>query len=130
MSLISNQKSVNPYANQFREAYYTQFTIPEYLTSELTLYKYLKWDAAFFLAQWDRNIDTYAAGTIRRYNEIFHVQFAANISLGKIKDLLSKGNSFQLALSFRKTHKLPAMVIVDFVASSREFQVTELTESI
>ena len=102
------------YSLQFREAYITQFSIPEYLQCHLTLYKYLKWDAAYFLNQWNRNIDTYAAGTIRRYNELFHVQFAANCSLGKIKLHLAEGKQMQLALSFRKSHKMPAYVIVDF----------------
>jgi hypothetical protein len=126
---MTNQNNTNAYGLQFREAYHTQFTIPDYLTESLTIYKYLKWDAAFFLAQWESNIGTYAAGTIRRYNQIFHVQFAKDISLGKIKSLLDNGNSFQVALSFRKTNKLPAMVIVDFVASAREFSVIELVDS-
>jgi hypothetical protein len=116
------------YSLQFREAYHTQFSIPTYLQSSLTLYKYLKWDAAYFLNQWNRNIDTYAAGTIRRYNELFHVQFSSGISLGKIKQMLEEGNSFQLALSFRKCKQMPAYVIVDFVASAREFSVSHLVE--
>ncbi len=107
------------YSLQFREAYITQLSIPTYLQSNLTLYKYLQWDAAYFLNQWNRNIDTYAAGTIRRYNDMYHVQFASGISLGKIKQLLADGNEFQLALSFRKTDKMPAYVIVDFIAADK-----------
>jgi hypothetical protein len=111
------------YSIQFREAYHTQFSIPTYLQSSLTLYKYLKWDAAYFLNQWNRNIDTYAAGTIRRYNDMYHVQFASGISLGKIKQLLAEGKEFQLALSFRKTKSMPAYVIVDFTGSDSTFIV-------
>ena len=105
------------YSLQFRDAYHTQFSIPAYLitNSNLVIYKYLKWDAAYFLNQWNRNIDTYAAGTIRRYNELFHVQFCSGISLGRIKDMLDNGQSFQLALSFRKSDKLSAYVLVDFI---------------
>jgi len=106
------------YSLQFREAYYTQFSIPAYLQSHLSSYKYLKWSAAYFLNQWNRNIDTYAAGTIRRYNEIFHVQFSANCSLGRIKQMLAEGKSFQLALSFRKSPSLPAYVIIDFTGET------------
>lgn len=102
------------YSLQFRDAYHTQFSIPEYLQQYLTSYKMLKWDAAYFLNQWNRNIDTYAAGTIRRYNELYHVQFCTGCSLGRIKQMLAEGQSFQLALSFRKSAKLPAYVLVSF----------------
>lgn len=100
---------------QFREAYMHQFAMPEYLTTDLSIYKRLNWSAQYFLDQWQSNIGTYAAGTIRRYNHIFHVQFCKGCSLGQIISKLESNPNLQLALSFRKTANLPAYVIVDFI---------------
>ena len=60
--------SSREYHNQLIAAYHTQFAIPEYLTENLELYKRLNWSASYFMQQWESNIATYAAGTIRRYN--------------------------------------------------------------
>lgn len=109
--------------SQFLAAYYTQFNIPEYLQSELSLYKRLNWSAEFFLNQWKSNIGTYAAGTIRRYNHIYHVNFCAGCSLGRIKSLLASQGDFQLILSFRKTDGFAGIVLVDFLWAS---EVTDL----
>lgn len=105
----------NPYPEQFRAAYYTQFAIPEYLLAVLTNYKRLNWSANYFLAQWNSNVNTYAAGTLRKYNDMYHVNFCKGCSLGKIKSLLDAGHKFQLTLSFRKANKMPAIVMVDFL---------------
>lgn len=100
---------------QFREAYIHNFTIPEHLQQGLEIYKRLNWSAQYFLDQWQSNIGTYAAGTIRRYNHIFHVQFCSGCSLGQIISKLESNPNLQLALSFRKSATLPAYVIIDFI---------------
>lgn len=100
---------------QFREAYMTRFSMPEYLTTDLQIYKRLNWSAKYFMDQWSSNIGTYAAGTIRRYNHIFHVQFCSGCSIGQILDKLESNPNLQLALSFRKADNLSAFVIVDFI---------------
>lgn len=105
---------MSPYSLQFREAYHTQFSIPAYLQNKLSIYKRLNWSAAYFMQQWESNIGTYAAGTIRRYNHIFHVSFCSECNIGRIKQKLSENPNLQLALSFRKSHNMPAYVIVDF----------------
>lgn len=102
------------YSLQFREAYHTSFAMPEYLIDNLEIYKRLNWSAAYFLNQWESNIGTYAAGTIRRYNHIFHVNFCTGCSIGKIKEKLATNPNLQLDLSFRKSAGIPAIVIVDF----------------
>lgn len=107
---------MSAYSLQFRDAYHTQFTIPAYLLEkfELDVYKRLDWSAAYFLKQWESNIGTYAAGTIRRYNHIFHVSFCTDCNIGRIKQKLQDNPNLQLILSFRKSPKMPAYVIVDF----------------
>lgn len=100
---------------QFRESYTHSFAIPDYLTTDLSIYKRLNWSAAYFMDQWSSNIGTYAAGTIRRYNHIFHVQFCSGCSIGAIIQKLESNPNLQLALSFRKADNLPAYVIVDFI---------------
>jgi hypothetical protein len=107
------------YAMQFRDAYHTQFSIPEYLQSSLSLYKRLNWSAQYFLNQWYGNAGTYAAGTIRRYNHIYHVQFCTGCSIGQIREKLESNPELQLALSFRTAPGMPSYVIVDFQKHSR-----------
>ena len=107
------------YQNQFREAYITRFAIPEYLLGNLTYYKRLNWSAAYFLAQWEKNVGTYAAGTIHRFNEINHVQFCPSCNIGRIKQLVEIHPDMQLTLSFRKAKGLPAYVIVDFLTADK-----------
>lgn len=116
-------KNINK--SNFLAAYHTQFNIPEYLQSELTLYKRLNWSAEFFLNQWKSNIGTYAAGTIRRYNHIYHVNFCSGCSLGRIKSLLASQGDFQLILSFRKTDGFAGIVLVDFLRAS---EITDLNQ--
>lgn len=101
------------YSLHFRTNYYHNFAVSEEFLKDLEIYKRLNWSAQYFLDQWNSNIGTYAAGTIRRYNHIFHVQFASGCSLGQIKELLIS-DDFQLDLSFRKSANLPAIVIIDF----------------
>lgn len=110
--------NTSSYNLQFREAYTHRFAIPDYLTPNLSYYKRLNWSAAYFLAQWERNIGTYAAGTIHRFNEINHVQFCSACSIGKIKALLASNPELQLDLSFRKAAGLPAYVLVDFLKNN------------
>lgn len=107
---------------QFRESYFSHLQIPQHLllTEKPEIYKCLHWQCSHFVKEWESNIGTYAAGTIRRYNHIFHVQFAKRCSLGKIKSLLSTGDNPQLILSFRKSPGLPAVVIVDFLFTALE----------
>lgn len=125
-------KSKSPiYREQFNAAYNTQFNIPEYLQADLDIYKRLNWQASYFLAQWESNIDTYAAGTIRKYNHIFHVNFCSGCSLGKIKNLIANGHNPQLILSFRKYGKYPAIVLVDFLriqSCEYDFDESELAD--
>ena len=103
------------YHNQLMAAYHTQFSIPDYLTEGLEIYKRLNWSASYFIAQWESSRGTYAAGTIRRYNHIFHVNFSQECNIGKIKSQLEADPNTQLILSFRKLPKQPAYVIVDFL---------------
>lgn len=109
----------NTYQIQFSEAYHTRFAIPEYLTSRLSLYKISKWSASYFISQWESNIDTYAAGTIRKYNLMFHVNFCSSCSLDAIRRKLKDNPNLQIALSFRKADKLSAYVLVDFIRENR-----------
>ena len=125
-----SQAKSHIYKNQFNAAYFTQFNIPDYLISDLDIYKRLNWESKHFLAQWESNIGTYAAGTIRKYNHIFHVTFCSNCSLGRIKDLIAKGHNPQLVLSFRKYHKHAAIVMVDFLRTPNmdyDFDPAELS---
>lgn len=107
------------YPLQFREAYHTSFAIPPAFHSYLTYYKRSNWSAAYFLSQWEKNIGTYAAGTIHKYNEINHVQFCSSCSLGKIKSLIEKYPNLQISLSFRKAPNMPAYVLVDFLTADK-----------
>ncbi len=118
------------YSLQFREAYYTQFSIPAYLADKLTYYKRLNWSAKYFLEQWNSNISTYAAGTIRRYNNINHVAFSSGCSLGLIKHWLAKNPDLQLDLSFRKSPNMPAFVIVDFRNADKAVMQMQIATSI
>lgn len=102
------------YPLSFREAYINNFTIPAQYADFLNYYKLSKWSAAYFISQWERNIGTYAAGTIHKYNEINHVQFCPGCSIGQIKESIVKNPNRQIVLSFRKAPGLPAYVIVDF----------------
>ena len=104
----------NRYPLQFRESYFTSFSIPFQFTQNLSYYKRLNWSASYFLQQWESNVATYAAGTIRRYNQINHVQFCKGCSIGRIKELLAVNPELQLDLSFRKAEGMPAFVLVDF----------------
>lgn len=99
-------------SNNFHTEYTSSFTISKENQQLLTHYKYLKWESDFFLAMWESNIGTYAAGTISRYNNIFHVSFTNGVTIGKLKQLRSNNCTVQLALSFRKAAGLPAYVIV------------------
>ena len=99
---------------QFRESYFHHFAIPFDYMPVLDYYKRLNWSASYFLQQWESNIATYAAGTIRRYNQINHVQFCKGCSIGRIKELLAVNPELQLDLSFRKAEGMPAFVLVDF----------------
>ena len=105
------------YYNQLKAAYHTQFSIPAYLTENLEIYKRLNWSAEYFLSQWESNVGTYAAGTIRRYNHIFHVNFCSECNIGRIKSATQNDPGVQLILSFRKMDKNPAIVLVDFLRS-------------
>ena len=102
------------YPLQFRESYFTSFSIPSQFIDSLSYYKRLNWSASYFLQEWKSNIATYAAGTIRRYNRINHVQFCSGCSIGRIKELLTVNPNLQLDLSFRKAEGMPAFVLVDF----------------
>lgn len=102
--------------SNFFEAYTSRFALPEEMQKQLTHYKYLKWDSDFFLGNWECNIDTYAAGCIHRYNQLFHVQFTNGVTIGKLKQLREAGTSVQLALSFRKAAFAPAYVVVGLAA--------------
>lgn len=103
------------YSLQFRESYYSQFSIPEHLTAELKVYKYLQMPVRKFLDHWYENAGTYAAGTLRRYNHIHHVQFCKGVSIGRLKVMLAKNPEMQLRLSFRKAVGMPAFVLVDLL---------------
>ena len=118
--------SSNKQSLQFREAYHHHFAIQSHLQSDLSYYKRLHWSTAYFLAQWNSNISTYAAGTIRRYNQIHHVNFCSGCSLGKIKLLLESYPNLQLDLSFRKAEGLPAFVLVDFIQADKAMIAIEL----
>lgn len=118
------------YPLNFREAYINNFTIPACYSHNLTYYKMSKWSAAYFLSQWEKNIGTYAAGTIHKYNEINHVQFCKSCSIGKIKSLLSQHPNLQVLLSFRKAPGMPAYVIVDFISSDKDLFSPEASESL
>lgn len=109
-----SQESRNAYFLQFREAYYTQFSIPEYLQARLTLYKRSVWSAEFFLACWDSSADAITAGTVAKYNSLFHIEFCSGCSLQKIRELNSQSANLQLALSFRTAKNFPSYVLVDF----------------
>lgn len=106
----------------FIHEYFANFNISSQNMDKITHYKLLKWDASFFLQQWNKNIGTYAAGTIRRYNEMFHVQFC-NCSISKLR----ANPNAKLMLSFRKAEGMPAFVMV--MIADRE-QLTELPKSI
>ena len=108
------------YTLQFRESYFTSFSIPSQFTSSLSYYKRLNWSASYFLQEWESNIATYAAGTIRRYNRINHVQFCSGCSIGRIKELLTVNPNLQLDLSFRKAEGMPAFVLVDFKMQDKQ----------
>lgn len=108
------------YPLQFRESYFTSFCIPAQFTSSLSYYKRLNWSASYFLQEWESNIATYAAGTIRRYNRINHVQFCSGCSIGKIKSMLETYPNLQLDLSFRKAEGMPAFVLVDFKMQDKQ----------
>lgn len=112
----TTQLSKDPYFLQFKEAYNSQFEIPPFLipSNKLSIYKRFVWSASFFLSQWEKNAGTYAAGTIHRYNHIFHCNFVTGCSIGKIKSALTKGENPQITISFRKSPNLPAVCIVDF----------------
>lgn len=113
------------YPLQFRESYFTSFSIPSQFIDSLTYYKRLNWSASYFIAQWESNIGTYAAGTIRRYNQINHVQFCKGCSLGLIKHYLEINPHLQLDLSFRKAEGLPAFVLVDFKPLDKAYMNVE-----
>lgn len=119
------------YPLQFRESYYTGFTIPSQFAEMLAYYKRVNWSAAYFLNQWESNIGTYAAGTIRRYNQINHVQFCAGCSIGQIKFLLETYPelNLQLDLSFRKANGMPAFVLVDFKQADKKFILESLNQN-
>lgn len=106
MSLNSNS------ALSFNEAYTSRFALSPEHAAQCTHYKYLKWDSDFFLAMWEANVGTYAAGTIHRYNNIFHVQFCHSLSIGALKQLRAAGEGIKLSLSFRKAAGKPAYVLV------------------
>jgi len=107
--------SISPYQEQLKAAYHTQFSIPEYLQSSLSLYKRLNWSASYFLHLFYDNAGTYAAGTIRKYNNIHHITFCTGCSIGQIRTRLVANPDLQLVLSFRKHNKMPAVVLVDFL---------------
>ena len=107
------------YPLQFSESYFTSFSIPEQFLRNLSYYKRLHWSASYFLQQWESNVGTYAAGTIRRFNHINHVQFCSECSIGRIKELLEINPALQLDLSFRKSDGLPAFVLVDFCMADK-----------
>lgn len=120
MSSIVNVKS-DPYFNQFREAYFTQFSIPEYLLSQhnLSYYKRLVWSTKHFLSQWEEVRNTILAGTIVRENIVFHVTFSASLSFDRLRSLLQQNENPELTLSFRKYSKFAGIVIVDFNSPER-----------
>ena len=120
-NLMASKKEskMTSYPLSFRESYTHNFTIPSQFKSLLTYYKMSKWSASYFISQWEKNIGTYAAGTIHKYNEINHVQFCYSCSLGKIKSMLSSNPDLQLVLSFRKAQGLPAYVLVDFIQADK-----------
>lgn len=103
------------YANQFREAYHSQFYIPAYLSGNLEIYKRLNWSAEYFIENWNKGIGTSHAACILRYGHMFHINFCKDCSLSRIKLALETNPNTQLILSFRKTPKLPALVLVDFL---------------
>ena len=81
----------------FNTEYTSSFTISPENQKQLTHYKYLKWNSDFFLGMWEANVGTYAAGTIHRYNQIFHVQFCHSLSIGALKQLRSEQRQPPLA---------------------------------
>lgn len=107
-----SQLNTTNHKSEFHNAYTSQFALPAEMQQQLTHYKYLKWDSDFFLGNWESNAGTYAAGTIHRYNQLFHVQFCHSLSIGALKQLRDAGESIQLALSFRKAAGMPAYVLV------------------
>ena len=96
----------------FITEYTSKFSISAAAQQQCTHYKYLKWNSNYFLQQWEANAGTYAAGTVHRYNQIFHVVFTNGVTIGKLKEMHSNNGSAQLALSFRKAEGMPAYVIV------------------
>ena len=115
------------YKVQFQEAFHSQFSVPEYLLSNLTIYKRLVWNSTFFLGQWAQNVGTVKAGTVVRYGNLYHVNFCSGVSLDKIKSLVAQGYNPKLTLSFRtaKNPSMPSVVLVDF----QRVTITEIVES-
>ena len=102
----------------------TKFSLHEYYHSfsvsqpdKLELYKFLRWDASYFLNKWHNVAGTKLAGTIQRYMQIYHVQFCKGCSYDKIRIALAANPETKLALSFRKAAGLPAYVLVDFTST-------------
>ena len=96
----------------FLDSYYSHFHLMPHQADCCTHYKLLHWSASYFLSQWDANIGEVTAGTIVRYGKLFHVNFAKDVSLSKLRALAAQNPHHQLALSFRKSGNLPAIVIV------------------
>lgn len=115
------QLAKDSYYQQFQAAYATKFTIPEYLPDfhKLIIYKRLVWSSSLFLHHWEKNIGTYAAGTLHKYNEIFHCNFINSCCIGKIKTALLAGENPELTISFRKHPRFPAIAVIDFNRSSQ-----------
>ena len=114
MTKTISQLARDPYFIQFRESYYTQFSVPSYLQSRLTLYKRSVWSASYFLKCWEANIGKITAGTLPKYNGLFHIQFCSGCSISAIKTLLALEPTLQITLSFRQADNMPDLVLVDF----------------
>ena len=96
----------------FNDAYFSHFALSQQSAASCTLYKLLKWKVSYFLSQWDANVGTVKAGTILRYNNLYHVQFCSDVSLTRLRSLAAENPDAQLLLSFRKSGNMPALVLV------------------
>ena len=96
----------------FLDSYYSNFHLMPHQAECCSHYKLLHWSVSYFLSQWDANVGQVTAGTIVRYGKLFHVNFCSHTSLQKLKDIAAVNPNAQVALSFRKSGNLPAIVIV------------------